>query len=60
MATYRVQLLIDFPDEAPRDDVERYIRFELGETHRLERVHQSIDERDLHSCNVRDIVIYEA
>lgn len=59
MATYRVQLLVDFPDEAPRDDVERYIRFEFGETCRLEPVHESINRSDIHSC-VREIVIDEA
>lgn len=58
MTTYEVRLLIDVPDEASLDDIERFVRFEFGATCRLDNVPECLYTLDVHSCNVRDLVVY--
>lgn len=55
MATYQVEFKVDLPDDAPTDEAEAFISFELGERASLRITHEGLKCTDLHSCNVRDV-----
>lgn len=56
MTTYEVKFSITIPVEATRDEVEAFLRFELGEVAQLSGSSPFVNS-DLHSCEVSGVYV---
>lgn len=54
MKTYTVRFEIEVPDGIPEEDLEAFLRFELGERASLSG-DNALADKDLHSLNVSDV-----
>jgi hypothetical protein len=55
MATYRVSFEVDMPDDAPEDEVQKFIEFEIGARGSLRIDCESLRHTDLQSRDVKNV-----
>lgn len=60
MAKYEVSFTVEILGNPPIDEVEDFIRFELGESASVLVTHAALKNRDLQSCDVRGVDVREA
>lgn len=60
MTTYQVRFEVEMPDEAPQDQVQKFIEFELGACGSLRIDCESLQNTDLQSCSVSNVRVTKA
>ena len=60
MATYRVSFEVEMPDDAPEEEVQKFVEFEIGARASLRVDCESLQRIDLQSCNVSNVLASKA
>ncbi len=57
MTTHRVSFEIEVPEGVPLDELETFLRFELGEIGSMRLENETLRNSDLESFKVRHVVV---